>query len=360
MNRAIQLAKKGRFTTSPNPNVGCVIVDASGSIVGEGYHQKAGTPHAEVHALHQAGERAIGATAFVTLEPCSHYGRTPPCAQALIDAGVRHVVCAMEDPNPAVSGRGFDMLRKAGITVEVGVLKAQAEAINRGFLTRMRHKRPFVTLKMASSLDGKTALNNGLSQWITGAEARQDVQAHRAASCAILSGSGTVMADNPSLNVRAPEFNHERFDLEESEIRQPARVVLDGRGQMTPELNVWSQSARSYCINSRFNALLPKHVTQWQAPMQSGKIDLTQVCAYLAMQEFNDVWVEAGAKLAGALVKEKLVDELILYQAPKLMGDSSLGLLAFPELTSMHDVIDLQIKDIRQVGKDIKITASLV
>jgi diaminohydroxyphosphoribosylaminopyrimidine deaminase/5-amino-6-(5-phosphoribosylamino)uracil reductase len=236
MALAIQLAKRGQYTTPPNPNVGCVITNQQDQIIGEGWHKKAGTPHAEVHALEQAGSHAKGATAYVTLEPCSHYGRTPPCADSLIAAGVTRVVAAMVDPNPVVSGNGLAKLKKAGIKTEQGLLQSQAEQLNRGFIKRMRAGKPWITVKLAASLDGKTALGNGLSQWITGPQARQDVQRHRARSCAILSGSGTVSADNPMLNVRYSELNLPNDVLAQKDLRQPLRILLDGRNQLPPSL----------------------------------------------------------------------------------------------------------------------------
>lgn len=358
MARALQLAQRGRFTTAPNPNVGCVIVDRYGQVVGEGWHRRAGTPHAEVHALNAAGAKASGATAYVTLEPCSHYGRTPPCADALIAAGVSRVVSAMKDPNPLVAGKGLSRMADAGIDVQSGLLEEQAEALNRGFLTRMRLGRPFITLKMASSLDGKTALNNGQSKWITGPLARCDVQRHRAASCAILSGSGTVIADNPSLNVRPDELGP--LDLYGETLRQPLRVILDGRNQLVSGLKVFSTPDEVLVINREgSNQDFGHHVRQWQGPSIGNKLDLNQVVNYLGEQQINYLWVEAGSRLAGALLKEKLIDELILYVAPKLMGEGSQGLFSFDPLSSMRDVVDLSFRDIRNVGDDIRITADM-
>lgn len=240
MARAIELAWRGRFTTSPNPNVGCVIV-RDGAIVGEGYHHRAGEPHAEVHALRAAGEKAHGATAYVTLEPCSHHGKTPPCADALIAAGIARVVAAMQDPNPEVAGRGLYRLQQAGIEVEHGLMMAEAEALNRGFFKRMRTGFPYLQLKMAASLDGKTAMASGESQWITSAAARRDVQQYRAQSCAILSTSETVLADNPSLNVRWEDLSDDvRSAYPKESVRQPLRVILDARNRLTPDLKVFS------------------------------------------------------------------------------------------------------------------------
>jgi diaminohydroxyphosphoribosylaminopyrimidine deaminase/5-amino-6-(5-phosphoribosylamino)uracil reductase len=363
MARAIQLAKRGQYTTTPNPNVGCVISDSQGVILGEGWHKMAGTPHAEVHALQQAGNNSKGATAYVTLEPCSHYGRTPPCADSLIAAGVTRVVAAMVDPNPLVSGNGLRKLQQAGIKTEHGLLQAASEQLNRGFIKRMRTGKPWVTVKLAASLDGKTALGNGLSQWITGPLARQDVQRHRARSCAILSGSGTVIADNPMLNVRYSELNLAADELAQKDLRQPLRVLLDGRNQLPPALN---------CLQPIENILVGKvllvngqpsdhqfapHVSQWQAPFNGNKLDLVKVMGKLGEMQLNHIWVEAGAKLSGALLQNKLIDELILYQAPKLIGGAGQNLFDTMPIDVMDEVISLTWSDIRQVGNDVKMTA---
>jgi diaminohydroxyphosphoribosylaminopyrimidine deaminase/5-amino-6-(5-phosphoribosylamino)uracil reductase len=357
---AIRLAKKGQFTTTPNPNVGCVLCDADGNIVGQGWHKKSGTPHAEVHALREAGKRAKGATAYVTLEPCSHTGRTPPCADALIKAGVSRVVAAMEDPNPLVSGSGLAKLAAAGINVSHGLMQQQAEQLNRGFIKRMRTGVPWVTVKLASSLDGKTALANGQSQWITGPLARRDVQLHRAKSCAILSGSGTVLADNPSLNVRYDELTLGDTVYLQSDLRQPTRVILDGRNQLHGEIKLCSLPGDILLINSRpSEQTFPPHVKQWQAPYSQNQLDLNKVFEHLGALQFNTIWVEAGAKLAGALLKNKLIDELILYQAPKLLGDKGQNMFAMDELTNMQQAYNLLWQDVRQVGNDLKITANI-
>ena len=360
MAEAIRLARKGIYTTTPNPNVGCVIVDGQDQVVGKGWHVKAGTPHAEVHALKQAGEKARNATAYVTLEPCSHYGRTPPCAEALIKAGVKRVVAAMVDPNPMVSGRGLNMLEQAGIEVSHGLLAEQAESLNPGFIKRMRKGTPKVTLKMASTLDGKIALANGKSQWITGPKARQDVQRHRAQSCAILSGSGTVLADNPSLNVRYDDLGDLRSSMEEKNLRQPLRVILDGRNQLGADLKLFTLPGEVLVINREVNPDLPEHVEQWQPEGTEGnKLNLAAVFAELGKRQLNQIWVEAGSRLGGVLLQEKLIDELILYQAPKLIGDKGQSLLAMNELTEMNQVYQLNWRDRRMVGDDLKLTASI-
>ncbi|MGJ8680872.1 bifunctional diaminohydroxyphosphoribosylaminopyrimidine deaminase/5-amino-6-(5-phosphoribosylamino)uracil reductase RibD [Paraglaciecola sp.] len=370
MARAIKLAKRGEYTTTPNPNVGCVIADSNGQVIGEGWHQKAGTAHAEVHALNQAlqsttqvGVLGEETTAYVTLEPCSHQGRTPPCADALINAKVSRVVAAMQDPNPLVAGKGLEKLTKAGIQTQSGLLKANAEQLNRGFIKRMKTGKPWVTVKLAASLDGKTALNNGLSQWITSPAARQDVQRHRAKSCAILSGSGTVMADNPALNVRFSELNLPAGSLSLEDLRQPLRVILDGRNQLPSHLALLqtvdnNQAGEVLLINGQPSPVdFSKHVQQWQAPFNGNKLDLHAVMTKLGDLQLNNIWVEAGAKLAGALLQNNLIDELILYQAPKLIGGDGQNLFDTIALQSMQDITNLSWTDIRQIGPDLKMTA---
>ncbi|MCY7295889.1 bifunctional diaminohydroxyphosphoribosylaminopyrimidine deaminase/5-amino-6-(5-phosphoribosylamino)uracil reductase RibD [Alteromonas sp. a30] len=359
MARALKLAEKGRFTTSPNPRVGCVITQNQ-RIVGEGYHFKAGEPHAEVHALREAGENAKGATAYVTLEPCSHYGRTPPCAEALINAGVARVVAAMQDPFDKVSGRGLQMLKAAGIDVQTGVLEAQAQRLNQGFVNRVKTGKPFVTAKMAASLDGKTALANGVSQWITAGPARADVQQFRAQSCAILTGSGTVLADNPWLNVRYQALGEIKNLLSEAEIRQPIRIVIDSQNQLHKGLQLFSLPGEVWVINLTPNANLPESVSQWQAPQHNGKVDLNAVMQYLGTQQINNLWVEAGHGLLGALMQVQLVDELIYYIAPKLMGNPAQGVLTAPEWQTMDQIYQLEWLDNRMVGQDLRLTAKVI
>lgn len=357
MARAIQLAKHGRFTTTPNPNVGCVIVKNQSEIVGEGWHQKAGTPHAEIHALNQAADKAKGATAYVTLEPCSHHGRTGPCAEALVKAGITRVVAAMVDPNTNVSGQGFALLEKNHVDVAHGLLESEAVKLNRGFIKRMKTGRPWVTVKLAASLDGKTALSNGTSQWITSPAARQDVQIHRALSCAVLSGSGTVLADNPSLNVRYDELGAATYLIEANQLRQPLRIILDGKNQLTGQLKMFDVDGQTHVVNRVFNPQLPDHVKQSQIPSKGNKLDLHHLLELLGQWQLNQIWVEAGGMLAGALVQQNLVDELILYQAPKLLGDKGQNLFVMDELTEMQQAKQLQWSQIRQVGEDIKFTA---
>lgn len=358
MARAIQLAAKGIFTTSPNPNVGCVIV-ADGKIVGEGFHFRAGEPHAEVHALRMAGEQAKGATAYVTLEPCSHFGRTPPCANALIEAGVSRVVAAMQDPNPQVAGRGLQRLSDAGIVVQTGLMQKEAEALNPGFIKRMKTGMPYVRLKLAATLDGRTALANGESKWITGASARSDVQRYRAMSGAILTGADTVLIDNPSLNVRWSELPESvQIQYCESALRQPIRIVVDSQNRITPDLNIFSLPGAVWLLRNTTTEIagFPDSAREIVVPAKQTKIDLSGAFKQLAKENVNDIWVEAGASLAGALIDASLVDELILYVAPKLMGNPARGLLNLPELTSMSQVHTWDWHDIRKVGTDLRLT----
>ncbi|MFM2590763.1 bifunctional diaminohydroxyphosphoribosylaminopyrimidine deaminase/5-amino-6-(5-phosphoribosylamino)uracil reductase RibD [Vibrio sp. TBV020] len=352
MSRAIELAKGGIYTTAPNPNVGCVITQGD-EIVGEGFHYRAGEPHAEVHALRMAGDKTVGATAYVTLEPCSHYGRTPPCAEGLIKAKVAKVICAMQDPNPKVAGRGIQMLRDAGIEVEIGLLEQEAEALNPAFIKRMKTGMPFVQLKMAASLDGQTALANGQSQWITSPQARQDVQKYRAKSCAILSTSKTVIDDDASLNIRWDDLPASvQAKCNQQDLRQPTRVILDRQSQLTSELKL---------LNTPGNRIIVAEGKDLDPILNDEKlIDLHATFAALTNDHhINHLWVEAGATLASSLIKANLVDELILYLAPKIMGSDGRGLLGALGLESMAETIDLNIKDVRQVGADIRITATL-
>lgn len=357
MARAIELAKQGRFTTTPNPNVGCVLVK-DGEIVGEGFHQLAGQGHAEVNALAVAGDNAKGATAYVTLEPCSHYGRTPPCAEGLKAAGVSKVIAAMVDPNPAVSGRGLLILADAGIAVASGLLEQQARDLNKGFLKRMETGLPYVICKMACSLDGKTALNNGQSKWITGAKARQDVQAFRAQSCVVLTGADTVMTDNAKLNVRIDELP---FDMPTSlPLRQPTRVIIDSQNRLTPELALFSIESPVIIFTTSLDKQhqWPHFVKHEVVPAVNNKVDLSAVLKRLAELQFNHIWLEAGATLAGAFAEQDLIDEYIVYIAPKLIGDMGKSLLNFAEVTMMSDITELTFTDTVMIGDDIRLTAT--
>ncbi|ATA24963.1 riboflavin biosynthesis protein RibD [Brenneria goodwinii] len=356
MARALELARRGRFTTAPNPNVGCVIVK-DGEIVGEGYHLRAGEPHAEVHALRMAGEQARGATAYVTLEPCSHHGRTPPCADALIAAGIARVVAAMQDPNPQVAGRGLHRLQQAGVDVSHGLMLSEAEKVNLGFLKRMRTGFPYVQLKMAASLDGRTAMSSGESQWITSPQARQDVQRFRAESAAILSSSATVLADDPSLTVRWSELDAETQRIYPVEnVRQPVRVIVDSRRRVVPQHRIISQPGQTWLARVQTDEQAwPENVEQLRLPQHNGGIDLVALMMVLGKRQINSVWVEAGANLAGALLKAGVVDELIVYLAPKLLGDNARGLCVLPGLSQLSQAPEFEISDVRQIGPDLRL-----
>ncbi len=356
MARAFELARRGRFTTTPNPNVGCVIV-RDGEIVGEGYHLRAGESHAEVHALRMAGERAKGATAYVTLEPCSHHGRTPPCADALVDAGVARVVASMQDPNPEVAGRGLYRLKQAGIDVSHGLMHSEAEAVNLGFLKRMRTGFPYVQLKMAASLDGRTAMASGESQWITSAAARADVQRFRAQSSAILSSSATVLADDPALNVRWRELDSDTQHLYSQEnLRQPLRIVIDSQNRVTPKHKLVNQPGETWLARLQRDAQAwPESTQQWVVPERDNRVDLVLLMMMLAKRQVNSIWVEAGAELAGALLQAGLVDELIIYMAPTLLGENGRALCVLPGLQSLSDAPQFTLSDVRQVGPDLRL-----
>jgi len=367
MMSAIALAKKGRFTTSPNPNVGCVIVN-NDQVVGEGYHFKAGEPHAEIHALLMATSKATEATCYLTLEPCAHFGRTPPCAVALTKAGVKRVVIAMLDPNPKVAGKGVAILQTAGIDVEVGLLENEANELNRGFIKRMKTRRPRVTVKLASSLDGKIALANGQSKWITGPKARIDVQAFRALQSAILTGVNTVLADDPSLNVRFDELQQsEQFhqEINASQVRQPIRIILDANNRLTLKEKLFSLSGRVIIISlgSRYD-LEQSFVAEVEQIIVKGderhRVDLKALLLTLGKLEINDLWVESGAVLSGQFFEKLLFDEFILYQASKLMGNHSLNLVNLPLYSKMSDVMQFTINDVRLVGDDIRIISCRV
>lgn len=357
MARALALAKHGCFTTTPNPNVGCVIV-RDGNIVGEGWHHKAGEPHAEVHALQMAGEKARGATAYVTLEPCSHFGRTPPCCDALIAAGVRRVIAAMKDPNPVVAGRGLARMAQAGIVVSDGLMAAEAEALNRGFLKRMRCGLPWVQLKLGASVDGRTAMASGESQWITSPCARRDVQQWRAKSSAILTSSATVLADDPALTVRWSELDEATQAVyPESSLRQPVRVIVDSAHRVTPRHRVIAPPGDVWlaCLQPD-SQCWPQTVQQLAVAGVPGQIDLAALLKTLAERQINHLWVEAGAVLAGALLTAGLVDELIIYLAPQLLGDNARGLCSLPGLTALADALVFNFSDIRQIGADLRLT----
>jgi diaminohydroxyphosphoribosylaminopyrimidine deaminase/5-amino-6-(5-phosphoribosylamino)uracil reductase len=350
MTRALRLAEQGLYSTMPNPRVGCVIVKYN-QIIGEGAHLKAGEPHAEILALRQAGETAKGATMYVTLEPCSHTGRTPPCAEALVNAGLARVVVAMQDPNPQVAGSGLALLKSNNIEVACGLMESQARDLNPGFFLRMTRQMPFVRSKIAASLDGKTALNNGASQWITSESARLDVQHWRARSCAILTGAGTVLADNPSMTVRNIEVSCQPLKIivdSQLSISPNAKILQDGNALIAfavpnsekKEVQLLSAGAELLCI-----------------PNADGKVCLKTLLSHLASREINEVLCEGGEGLNGALMSNHLIDELLIYYAPKLMGGNAKSMFAMLEFTNMNQAITLDILDIRKIGVDIRLRA---
>jgi len=351
MSQALRLAEQGLYTATPNPRVGCVIV-RDGKIVGEGWHARAGEPHAEILALQQAGASAKGATLYVTLEPCNHYGRTPPCTDALIEFGVGRVVAAMPDPNPLVAEEGLKKLQIAGIRVTSGLLHREARELNKGFVARMTRGTPWLRLKTASSLDGKTALNNGVSQWITGAVARKDVHHWRACSCAILTGIGTVLADDPLLNVR---------DVDTT--RQPTRVVLDSRLRMPPSAKILAGGnviiVTAVQDQARREKLQAKGAEVLVLAGVSGRVDLKRAMEMLAGRGINEVMAEAGCTLNGALIAANLVDELLMYMAPMLLGDKARAMFDLPELTAMNGRREFNVRDARMVGRDVRICSRL-
>lgn len=345
MAHALRLAERAAYTARPNPMVGCVIARDE-VVVGEGWHQRTGGPHAEVFALRQAGEQARGATAYVTLEPCAHHGRTPPCALALIEAGVSRVVAAMRDPFPKVDGGGFVLLREAGIAVAEGLMAAQARELNQGFLSRIERGRPWVRVKLAASLDGRTAMADGRSKWITGAAAREDVQHWRARAGAILTGAATVLADDPMLTVR----------LTDTEVLPPLRVVLDARLRSLDCARVREGGAPTLYVHDA--AVRPPEAADAEfasVPSHDGRLDLGAVLALLAERGINEVHTEAGATLAGALLAGGWVDELLLYQAPTLLGEHGLPLLSGLGIHAMDDQRRMRVVDQRQVGGDLRL-----
>jgi diaminohydroxyphosphoribosylaminopyrimidine deaminase/5-amino-6-(5-phosphoribosylamino)uracil reductase len=355
MAQALRLAERGLLTTDPNPRVGCVLVK-NNEVVGRGWHQRAGESHAEIIALREAGAAAKGATAYVSLEPCCHTGLTPPCSDALIKAGVVRVVVAMEDPNPQVAGKGVAQLRESGIDVAVGIMATQAEELNPGFVQRMRHGRPFVRCKMAMSLDGRTAMASGESQWITGESARHDVHQLRARSSAIVTGINTVLTDDPSMNVR----------LESEDVLQPVRVILDSQLKMSVDARVLSLPGRTIICTTpdavtqneeKLKQLKAAGAELVQLQQENDKISLPALLIFLNSENLNEVLLEAGATLSGAFMQAGLIDEIVIYMAPILMGNDARGLFALPEISRMGDVSSLEIKDVKAVGKDWRIIA---
>jgi len=351
MARALQLARRGLYTTTPNPRVGCVIV-SGGQIVGEGWHERAGAQHAEIRALEAAGAAARGATAYVSLEPCVHQGRTGPCAQALIAAGVGRVVAAHADPNPLVAGKGLAEIEAAGIAVASGLLEQEARELNIGFCARMTRGRPWVRMKVAASLDGKTALNNGSSRWITGPAARRDGHAWRARACAVLTGIGTVKDDDPQLTVRDVDA-----------WRQPLRVVIDSRLEIPLAAKVIDGGntlvAAAIDDAAKQRALRDRGAEIFVCANADGKVDLDALMRELARRGANEVHIEAGVRLNGSLLREGLVDELLVYLAPHLVGDDARGMFHLPELTDLAGRRALEVRDVRMIGGDIRVIARM-
>ncbi len=354
MAHALRLAECGQYTAHPNPMVGCVLV-RDGEIVGEGWHRVAGEAHAEINALNAAGKKARGATAYVTLEPCSHHGKTPPCVDALVEAGVAEVVVGIEDPNPRVNGEGITALADAGIRARVGLMQGEVAKLLRGFISRVTRGKPFVRLKIACSLDGCIAMASGESQWITGTEARADVQRLRARSGAVMTGIGTVLADDPSFTVR-----DESLDIGD---KQPIRVVLDNdlRMPLSAEMLALPGKTLVYCITDKKQQALEEAGAEVvRVEQNGGQVDAALVFSDLARREVNDVLVEAGPALAGYLMSNGLVDELVIYQSPHIMGSETMGMFRTPLWTELSDRKTLDISDVRRVGADTRITAQVM
>jgi diaminohydroxyphosphoribosylaminopyrimidine deaminase/5-amino-6-(5-phosphoribosylamino)uracil reductase len=351
MSRALALAERGLFTTTPNPRVGCVIV-RDGAVVGEGFHERAGGPHAETNALGAAGPRAEGATAYVTLEPCSHHGRTPPCADALIAAKVRRVVAATGDPNPQVAGEGFARLRAGGVEVATGLLEGEARELNVGFVSRLTRGRPWVRLKVAATLDGKTALANGRSQWLTGEPARRDGHRWRARACAVLTGIGTVRDDDPRLTVREVETP-----------RQPLKVLVDSRLEVPLGARILDGGnvlvAAASADRTKIAALRASGAEVVVLPNAAGKVELGDLMRELARRELNEVHVEAGVRLNGSLVAAGVVDELLIYLAPALIGESGQGMFGLPPMERLGQKVGLRLIDVARIGDDLRVRARL-
>ncbi|WP_458128590.1 bifunctional diaminohydroxyphosphoribosylaminopyrimidine deaminase/5-amino-6-(5-phosphoribosylamino)uracil reductase RibD [Pseudomonas sp. Z2-11] len=355
MARALELARRGHYSTHPNPRVGCVIV-RDGLVVGEGWHIRAGEPHAEVHALRAAADKARGATAYVTLEPCSHHGRTPPCADALVNAGVARVVAAMQDPNPEVAGRGLQRLAQAGIATQSGVLEGEARKLNEGFLKRMEHGLPFVRVKLAMSLDGRTAMESGESQWITGPAARSAVQRLRAQASVVLTGADTVLADNARLTVRADELG---LDAEQTALamsRPALRVLVDGRLRVPLDAPFFRAGPALVATCMAVEEQYANGPECMIVAGEDGQVDLHRLLLELAARGVNEVLVEAGPRLAGAFARQGLVDEFQIFIAGKFLGSTARPLLDWP-LAQMQDAPQLQITDIRAVGDDWRVIA---
>jgi diaminohydroxyphosphoribosylaminopyrimidine deaminase/5-amino-6-(5-phosphoribosylamino)uracil reductase len=365
MAQAMQLAARGIYSTRPNPRVGCVLVNGN-KIVGKGWHQIAGEAHAEINALHDAGDSARGGTAYVTLEPCSHTGRTGPCCEALIQAGIKRVVIAMEDPNPLVSGQGIEYLKRHQVEVIVPYMEEQAASLNIGYVKRQLHNTPFVRCKLAMSLDGRTGLSNGVSKWITGSAARADVQRLRARSCAIVTGIETVLADDPAMTIRKDQLDV--ADVELAMRTPPLRVVLDSQLRIEPDATILDPADEAMIICKEGgdidainrDQLHSSGVEVISLPADGDKgIDLAAVIRLLADRECNEILFESGAQLAGALISGRLLDELVIYVSAKFLGHNSLPLLKLPEFSTMDQISELEFGDVRRVGDDLRITAGL-
>lgn len=356
MNYAIKLANRGRFTTDPNPNVGCVIVRDK-KIVGVGWHQCAGELHAEISALRMADNLAYGSTVYITLEPCTHYGLTPPCCNELIKAGIARAVIAMKDPNPKVNGFGLHLLKKAGIDVIYGVMFSAAAKINQGFIKRMLTGMPFIQLKLGMSLDGRTAMSNGKSKWITSLESRRDVQNFRAQSSAILSTSSTILSDDPKLTVRWKELNQtNKLYLPKQKLRQPIRIIIDSNNLITPEHKIINQPGKIWLIRCQKDILnWPINVKQIVVPRHKNYISLKESFLMLGKLKINTVLVEAGASLSGAMIQSKMIDEIILYIAPRLLGNNARGLFNINNLNNLSDSPFFSFTEICQLGQDLRI-----
>lgn len=354
MQQALELAAEGLYTTMPNPRVGCVVV-RDGEVVGRGAHLRAGEPHAEIHALRAAGALARQADVYITLEPCNHHGRTPPCSEALLAAGVRRVVVAMRDPNPAVAGSGLARLQQHGVEVACGVLEAQAKALNSGFVARMERGRPWLRSKIAASLDGRTALANGVSQWLTGEAARADVQHWRARSCAVLTGVGTVLQDDPQLTVRRADL------LARKAGRQPLRVVLDSQLRTPPDARILAAGGvllvHAGADEARAARLADAGAELMALPGDDGRVDLARLLVELGRREINELLVEAGASVNGSLQRQALIDEYVFYFAPLLLGNDARGMFELPALTTMAGRAQLRLVDTCQLGGDLRLCA---
>jgi len=359
MARALRLAERGLWSTDPNPRVGCVIV-LEGKIVGEGWHQVAGEPHAEIHALQMAKNKAAGATCYLTLEPCCHQGRTPPCTDAILKAGITRVVVAMTDPNPLVSNQGIEILSKAGIVVDTGILSGDAEQLNPGFLMRMRHNRPYIRSKLGMSLDGRTAMASGESQWITSPDARHDVQCLRARSSAIMTGAGTILADNPRLTVREDELSSCQLQSKTAP-KQPLRVIIDTHLSTPADARILNEKTVIFTASKSKSPIPMLEKTGARViylPNGEREVDLVAACELLASEyEINEMLMETGATLSGAMLRAGLIDEMVIYMAPILMGNKARGLFDLPQIEHLNQHLPLDIQEIRAVGCDWRITA---